>query len=276
MNDVFRIFLVSSLGKVLQKHILVDSPNSLVPYPWVADGADIFSYDKVLYIPANPGVSYDKNKKDFFKEGLLGAKLDLKNGKVKYHIPYPNKDILEDKNFTSTAVTTKCAANENTHELIYSFAADPYVYRYDLSGKLKGKHLLKSAYIGDIKEISSKQIIGDPLEEAAYFMNNSFYGDIYYDRFRRLYYRLVKHKLTKEATKKEILQGRSIYEKYSMIVSDEDFNLLGEVMLKNKGGEGFEGNSLFIITKDGILIQSYDKSDENKMFFNQYKIVNVN
>lgn len=270
-----KVYLVSSQGRVYQTFNLMNySKTPYPPYAWSENGADIFYSNETLYVPANPGVSFRKKRKDFFLKGLLNITLNLTDGNVKYQIPYPNREFLESKSFTGTVVTAKCVANEDTKELVYSFPGDSYVYRYGLLGNLKGKHLLKSEYIqGEVSEIPSSQIIGDPLSEAVYYLNNFFYGNLYYDSFRKRYYRLVKHKLNPEAIRKDLVNGRIIKDRYSMIIADQNLNPLGEVDLDNDGKEGFEGNGLFIITKEGILVQSIKKIDEGTIFFNLYDVV---
>jgi Domain of unknown function (DUF4221) len=274
ISDNFKVYTVSSDAKVLHSYFLMESPDSYRSWAWSEDGTDMFYKNNILYIPAIPGIDFDKNRKDFYQKGLLSIAINMNSGNIKRQIPFPNIDVIEAKNVTSTVVGPKCVAKEDTKELIYSFAYDPYVYRYDLNGNLKGKYLLKSRSVpAEVAEVSSKSIIGDPMLEAVYLMNNSFYGNLHYDPFQKLFYRLIKHKLDKEATKKDLMKGRVILEKYSMIVADENLNTLGEIDLANNGEDGFEGNGLFVITKNGILIQNIEKTDEDKIFFKLYKVV---
>lgn len=273
LNDAFKVYRLSSEKKSVKIFNLMDSSSNNSSWPWSDDEAKMFLFDNKLYISANPGISYDKKRKEFFEKGLISIVLDVNTGMVKRQISYPNKEYLIRKDLTTSVVSTKCTFNYQKKQMIYHFASDPNLYVYNLDGRFHSKYLMKSRYIiSEVAEISNKQVIGDSMAEALYFVNNAFYSRLYYDSYRKLYLRLVKQRSQEEISKKDLINGKIIKGKFSMIVADENFNVLGEVDLGFNEYGGYEGGGLFFITKDGILIQTTEANEEDTIFFNLYKL----
>lgn len=259
------IYHVSSLGKILRTYKFpIFSTNSR--RPWAEDGMEMYLHNNHLYIPCVVWVDYRKKPDDFYKEGLIGIDLDLKSGVFKYQNPYPNKEKLMNKPFVSQAINPKCISNPETNELVYSFGADHDVYSFTTDGNLKGKHFFGTRQKEELKPMANRQSLKDIEGEFIHYLNHLCYERLYYDQFRHLYYRVVKHSLHQEFTKKDFHKGSKPKVSYSLIFADVNFKILDEIDLKESIGSG-----ALIITKEGILFQ-IDEDNEDKMSFELYKL----
>lgn len=263
-----RIYLSNSRGEVKKTYQLpAFSKNKYFLHPWSEDGTEIFLHKGHLFIPGIPWISYDKNPKDYYNKGLIGIDLDLATSSSRFHIPYPNKEWLIDKPFNSQSISPKCIANPTTGHLIYSFGVDSYVYEYSTEGKLLKKHFFGTKNKEEVpKPMANRNGFNDPIEEALNYTNNLCYERLFFDKFRNLYYRIVKHSIpeSNEYTRKDFNLGKRPWFKYSLIIADTNFKILDEVPLKDGIGSG-----ALIVTKEGVLIQK-ENEDENLMEFDSF------
>lgn len=235
--------------------------------PWSEDGAEIFLHKNHLYIPANPWINYDKNPKDYFNKGLLCIDLNLLTKEVKYKIPYPNKEIFINEPFVSHSISSKCAVNHHKAKLIYSFGADHYIYRFSTDGFLKEKYFFGTMEKNEkIIPMNSRNGLENPDTEFIHYANHLNYERLFYDPYKKLYYRLVKHELKNKLTSKDLQIGTTPKFTYSIIIGDDNFKIIDEIILEKGISSG-----AFIITKDGVMIQSENQS-EDEMLFKLYKI----
>ncbi len=269
-NQHNKIFRVSENGSILKSYQLPSfSQDKYFLRPWTEDGTEIFQKGSHLYIPGIPWINYDKNPTEYYNKGLLSIDLNLENGSSKFQIPYPNKDQLIDKAYTTQSIHPKCIANTKTGNLIYSFGVDPYVYEYSTEGVFISKNLLGTKNPNEgIKPLENRRGLDDPIEEMLNYTNNLCYERLFYDKYRNLYYRFVKHSIpnSQEYTRKDFHMGKKPWFKYSLIIADSNFNILDEIALANNTGSG-----AFLITREGIMLQK-ENEDENIMEFDLFKV----
>lgn len=263
------IYRANNLGKVLDSYPLTDpSMNKYFTAPKIENGNDFFIKQNYLFIPGVSGVFYEKDRDGFYENAKLNIKLNLTNKEFVNIIPYPNVDKLISNNFSRRVITPNCVPNPDKNQLIYSFPADHYVYNYDTNGKLISKHLMNSKYLDEeIKAANSLDEIKDMNAEYLQYINNGYYSKLYYDKYRKIYFRFVKHGLTEEFSLNDFKSSKQPKNKYSVIISDENFDRLGEYLLDNGLGAG-----TFLVTKDGILIKNLNNTDENSMLFSYFEI----
>jgi hypothetical protein len=114
--------------------------------------------------------------------------------------------------------------------------------------------------------MANRQSLKDIEGEFIHYLNHLCYERLYYDQFRHLYYRVVKHSLHQEFTKKDFHKGSKPKVSYSLIFADVNFKILDEIDLKESIGSG-----ALIITKEGILFQ-VDEANEDVMSFELYTL----
>ena len=270
-NMTNKLFLASSSTKINKTYPLKGfSDSEFTCRPWPEDGSEMYLSNNHLYIPSIPWYRYDKKPDEYFGKGQLSIDLDLKTGRAEEKIGFPNKAIFKDKAFPTQTVSARCSANDED-ELVYSFAVDHNVYRFGLEGNLRGKH-----FMGTTKReknfvaLSNRAKLQDAIEEAVHYANHFYYGRLYFDKYRKLYYRFVKNGLATEYTKKDFNLGKNPGFKFSLIIADKDFKPLGEIDLKKGVGSGS-----FIITKKGVMIQA-EEPNEDVMKFEFYEIKTQN
>ncbi len=137
----------------------------------------------------------------------------------------------------------------NGSELVYSFGLDENVYVVSLDGNEVAKHQVESRFI---KALENPKAPDDFMLGIQTLCENPFYGNIYYDKYRRLYYRVAypQEDYDKEENFVDLWQfGRG---KFSIIVLNEDFEVLGETLFP-----AFSYRSdLVLILEDGVYLST--------------------
>jgi hypothetical protein len=269
-TDTHKVHRISDSGKLLSTYHLpqLESKSSAnISIPYSANGIDMLLKNKHLYIPGIPGLFYFENRNEYINKGKLGIDVNLVSAESRNQIEYPDKSLFLSKNFTSGVVAARCTPNSKTNSLVYSFPADPKVYVYSLTGDLKEEHILKSKSIDDIEGMSNWLETNIPLAEYRYYLKNSFYEGLYYDKYKDLYYRIAKHGTDKEFTNHELETQYFINTKYTLLVADSNFNTLGEFDLPDGSS-----HQLVTVTRKGILILNKQSPKEDELKFDLYSV----
>jgi hypothetical protein len=198
----YRMYRVSNKGTILNTYILPPPDNNkYYSSPFYQLGSSLSIHNNKLFIPSLPGIFYYKDQKNYLSSGMLSIVLDLKSGLTTYQIPFPNKELLENSVYSPRLISPFCIDNIDNNERIYSFNADHAVYSYTSDGKLSSTNLMKSKFTPKkLKELPYWTWVNDPIQEFLHFINNTFYEELYYDPYRKLYYRLVKHGIFSKRT----------------------------------------------------------------------------
>lgn len=111
---------------------------------------------------------------------------------------------------------------------------------------------------------------GDPMKDLC---ENPKYGNLYYDNYRHVYYRLAypgDELPFKENYKDLYAYGRR---KFSIIILDKDFNIIGETLFP----EYIYNPTAMFICEDGVYISdSHFKNpayDEDRLSFVRFELV---
>ena len=153
---------------------------------------------------------------------------------------YPGSDTKLKKYGLETAFS-RCFDGE---KFIYSFYYDENIYVASIDHQSIQKIPIKSKFFD--KVILPGELTAQPHE----FCEKPWYGNLLYDKYRNVYYRIAYPQATieKGIRPMELLgYGRK---NSSIIILDEKFNILGETLLPD-----YTYNSrIFLIRKEGIYI----------------------
>ncbi|HHH49992.1 MAG TPA: DUF4221 domain-containing protein [Saprospiraceae bacterium] len=150
-------------------------------------------------------------------------------------------------------------------QLAFSLPCDHHIY-FTKDGNNLDRKIAKSKYIDEFVPKG-----GNPYE---YFAENPFYGSLYFDPYRNLFFRIVKHPY-KKAAELGINHCYDYPPAFSIQILDNEFNLLGEQKIN---GLKYSMYVLFI-HPDGIYISSSnpknDNTKEDKLDFQLFEIHDV-
>ncbi len=224
-------------------------------------GEDAIFKGDLVYLPSSPNLGMSE-----FWQGYVSQSIDLETGEVNFTTKY--SPIFEKGNYVYAHSNVSRTLTPDGN-LVYSFGPEDYLYTTDLAtGKVLDRKLAKSDHI-------TVQMAGDYLEpfdderwneDAATL---GYYKKVLYDKYRNYYYRIVKlesHDFYDSQSSNS--PYRVMINKYSIIVLDEDLNVLGEVVLDDQGL-----TDKWFITSKGLCSPVSDYSPEaieNEILFYCY------
>ena len=184
-------------------------------------------------------------------------------------LPFYFGDVLGSEQFTRSGEARFSRIFDGRH-FVYSFYASHPVYVASVDHKEVRKIELKSQYIGEIKAETMPE---DANQAVKRHLEVPRYGDLIYDSYREVYYRFVYPETTLEENKKWM--GASMFgrKKFSVMILDKDFRLIGETLFP----EGIYNSYVFFVHKDGLYISSdyqinYDQP-EGTLNFERFDLV---
>ncbi|WP_228527738.1 DUF4221 family protein [Pararhodonellum marinum] len=255
-NDKLRTFLVDEQANLLKTYRIENSQGSPLPI-----GLNTFKLDSLLLV-TNQVAMFDSN--GIIEESLVSVynlhALVLGSGKDSFNfLSYPA--IYKD-GFSPELGLYFSAIDDQKKEIYFGFSASDFVLKYALiDGFEKQPNLLKikptdffevkNARGRDVSDFSKRQI---------YYLDNYNYGNLIYDKFRNLIYRLAYFPV--ENPKKRLEDSKEILKKRKLLVFDPGSNELKlEICLDEI--EFYEG--LILPTPIGILIyRNTEEEDEIK------------
>lgn len=135
-------------------------------------------------------------------------------------------------------------------QLISSYSSDHKIHVLDLKDRTKSEFLAKSKFFDELEPLENPGMDTDK----EYVFTTPSYGAIMFDVYRNIYYRIARHGLSELTEKSEFFD-----QNFSIIILDEDFEILGETFFP---GKTYNGNQFFI-TKDGLYLSTNnDKNPE--------------
>ena len=182
-------------------------------------------------------------------------------------MPFTYGDI-----FTTEQLSTRetaCSRIFNNNQFIYSFQIDENIYVASIDHETIRKINIKSKYINNIP---NDKIPVDFNQGAKQNLEVARYGDLIYDPYRKVYYRLAYPDTELENTIQ--WRGRAVYgrKKFSIIILDQNFNIIGETLFP----ENIYNSYVFFVDKEGLYMSrdyqmNYEQS-ENYMTFELFKL----
>ena len=142
-------------------------------------------------------------------------------------------------------------------ELVYSFDVSDSLFVFDPKTGKTSSFLAKSQYFKTPSPYSLDDM-GDLRKRKTYLLGQSRYGPVYYDPWRKFYYRVVREAIPVEKNKYET---HNMYEKpWHLMVFDTSFNLLGEIPFD----PAKYVYNLISIGPDGVMVFGLLTTEESK------------
>lgn len=183
----------------------------------------------------------------------LGAAFNLESKKFEIYALPDRFPFIDSTTYYSINYELIRFSLSEEGEPLLGFSYSPLFYKYNTETKRFSSFKIQSSLVDTVYPIKSKNRVSSIIHQAEYH-------NIWYDKFRNKYYRLVKLPVSEEAT-----PYRRNKPKYALIVTDENFV---------KEAEGILPDSCatfpFIITKEGIWLRN--TNNKNKIQFILYQL----
>lgn len=256
------VYMLDSLMKVKKSwELLGDTGVAWYSAPEALTNSPIiYSNGSIMLSGTKMGKQEDMN------ELRVSCRVDLKDGKKEYGVPYPSQYI--EANFGGVYFNSICHALNGDGNYIYSFPADHYVYIYSPHFASVKRLYMGSRYASAISssDMNALQLLRDKDLRIKYFISQDSYSNLLYDKYRKVYYRIANHPL-------EGWKGGRFVQPFSIIVMDEKGRLITETPVQ-KDYDSFNLRNMHV-THDGLLIQK-ETGNENVIEFVVYKLMDGN
>ncbi len=237
---------------------------SVINFPFLLIGEHLYG----LQLP-NPMLGEEVKSKS-----PVELRLDLKNMKsepLPFHYP---STVMRNHGKPQLGIETNVSRCFNGEVLVYSFAFDDNLYVVSLEGKVLDVQNVKSRYVDNV---SLPDNVSPDMQTAVRKMCElPFYGNIIYDKYRKVYYRIVYPQTEYNNVENFVDMwqfGRSLF---SIMILDEDFNAVGETLFPENE---FRSDLMFVL-EDGLYISSSHYKnpiyDEDRLVFKRFVLEKSN
>ena len=203
-----------------------------------------YFYDGDLYFFKFPNRALDES---LFDEEVPFEYVHNVHSNIGKMVSFSWPDIYKGKNWGGI-LTIPSRTMNLSGELIYSFGIDPHIYRLNQNGDVQ-KYLARSDYLSGRTNPLEKNASFEKLDE--HFMNENYYGNIIYDKYRNVYYRYAGLKMNPRNADGSIRSSRM--KPFSIIILNSEFKKVGETLLEPI--EEFFIRDWFV-TKEGLMISA--------------------
>jgi hypothetical protein len=192
-----------------------------------------------MYILSEPNRWAEKNP--------VCVTIDMDSKNV-YALPftYPRFPNTDNK-MKRSGIETFFSRCFNGEQFVYSFHFDEYIYVASIDHASIKKMQIKSKYIKMVKTLDD---YGNLTPES--ICENPNYGNLIYDKYRNVYYRICYPQTEIEKG----IKGSELYiygrKNFSIIILDDKFNIIGETLFPDYT---YNSKVLFIL-KDGLYISN--------------------
>lgn len=268
-----KIIRVDTTGTVLQKisYDTTSNGNPLVPTygSTVTPYTPLVVIDNILYITQIP------MRGEPITSWPVSCLIDTINNKVE-KLPLNFPPIKKDEERLTTGIGPELGYSryfDGTH-FVYSFSYMEDIIVASVDHKDIRYFKAKSKYIDKINDPNEKRP-SDMFIAAKRMCEAPFYGDLYYDPYRKVYYRIAypETEMEKNEGKTYIEIWTTGRKRFSIIILDEEFNVIGETLFPDYI---YQSMSMFV-EEDGLYIRSnHFKNpdyDEDKLVFDCLELV---
>jgi hypothetical protein len=242
--DLYRI---DSGNNIKEKNHFIGEKQSMA---YFATPLPVVVHDGQVYMGVRSWVN-ENRLKDIRRWKLLYA-FDLQNKKQELH--YQLSDIYRKGLYGKRFMEYNYCFNDKGR-FVFNFPADTNIYETDLNDYHVGYYAKSRYQQGNIEPVSKEALERD--EGRKEYTLRDYYGPIYFDPYKKRYLRFVKQKVSKEA-----YESKSYDRKISVIVLNENFQIIGEFPFK----KDYDYETLFF-TPDGGIYARVNPKDENALHF---------
>jgi len=146
-------------------------------------------------------------------------------------LPLSFPPIIKSDEIYTTGIGTELIFSRcfNGHEFVYSFYSQEDIIVASQDHKQIRKIPVKSKYLKKINNSQEKRP-ADMILGAKRLCEAPFYGSLYYDNYRDVYYRVVYPETEMEDNENYAELWKSGRKRFSIIILDKDFNIIGETL----------------------------------------------
>jgi hypothetical protein len=141
----------------------------------------------------------------------------------------------------------------NKGEMVLSYPADDHISVYNIASNATERY-----FAGYSKKDIIHQMNNDRTSEMIQYLECTQYGNIHFDPYRNLYYRVVHHPLYEY----DINNQDTYMKNLSIVILDSEFNKVGEYDLKEKTSM----SGCAFVSDEGLHIQTVSDDDDSMKF----------
>lgn len=271
-----KVFVMEESGKKKREIITEKTDDGIPLLPF---GAITFAYRPIyfnngkMYIPQT--INMRLGNKVMEKSPVYVVVDTVKNVLSPFPIKFPPIMSSDDvtKPSLGNELSYSCCLNDKD-QFVFSFFFDEDIYVVSLQDGEMKKIKVKSRYIDKpaIKE-NPPQDFDEAMKASSEI---PCYGNLIYDKYRKVYYRFVYLKADLDGEKNYLNIWQYGRKSFSIMILNEDFDVIGETRFP----DFTYISTLHYIGKDGLyLSDSHYKNpsfDENKLRFRRFKLVHYN
>lgn len=257
------LWLVDIEGRIKKKYIAQKNGKSLFNLGTAFyTGVKPLFFKNKLYLQTYSKEVNSSDPSFFAEDNLIEIEIDLKNETWRYiDMHYPP---LYGGNVWAGDVSRDMGEDG---EIVYSFAADHNINSFNLSSGVFNSFNAKSDFVAQIEPLMAN----DDEAFTRYFLETPRYTNIIYDKYRKVYYRFVRHAMASinPATGRMNTHDNA---SFSIMILDSLFNKLGETDID----ETIHQINSFFVTKDGLFISNTNPNNpalkEDELSFTLFKL----
>ncbi|HTO14528.1 MAG TPA: DUF4221 family protein, partial [Edaphocola sp.] len=251
----YKLTLQDNNGRIMNSIIVPKKDDSYYSFP--NSHAPVIYKDNSIYLA---GGMISKNKPD--KASPVVAQIDSSFSKINYKYHFP--DIYTKLDFGGEHYRMDITYTYNPHEEIFIFnfpASHELFITKDFINE--SKYCAGSRFVKSIPEYPYK----GKEDTYRYCAENGFYYCVLYDMYNDCYYRIC-------LLPTEWNENKPYDRNLSVIILDNDFNVVGEEKLKSNKDFYLGGISSICVSPDGLLFRQQNiKGDESSINFSSYKLI---
>ena len=265
------ISLIDSGGSKKQSFKLESSGNGYKVIPTRSTtGTPFVVYEDILYGMQLPNMSLGKKT---VTDSPVGFMLNLEKKEIEqFPFNYPVA-LMGNYEKASLGIETKISHCFNGKELVFSFSFDETLYRVPLNGGKITMHTVASPYLKNVA--LPEKVPSDLILAAKEMCELPIYGNIMYDKYRNVYYRVAYPEKDYDMNENFVELWQSGRGEFSLMILDEDLNVVGETLLP----ENRYRSDLMLILEDGLYIStSHYKNpsfDEDRLVFRRFILSSI-
>lgn len=248
INNITSLYLLDSSGTIRESVDFLKRPKNA----WAVfeNSNPLIVKNNKAFAAVRPNV--DESSFRALRKWKVLYSFDLENKKAVLHYNLPN---IYHKNLYGYQFLDFSYCHNNRGNFVFSFPADTNIYETNLDDYHIAYFAKSRFQVGDIKPVKKEEIKQDQGHKQ-YKLRDS-YGAIFFDPFRKRYFRQAKQKISVAD-----YEAKKLERKQSVIVFNEDLKIIGESEITNDFAF-----STIIFTSNGNMYARINPRDEYALNF---------